>query len=64
MRELAVLFDTGQLQPGLGLKPLQEGCWEVRAGLSDRLLFRRTADLVEFLLVGNHDEIRRFVRER
>ena len=62
MRQLEVMFETGQLPHGLGLKPLQQGCWEIRAGLADRLIFRRTSDLVEFLVVGNHDGITRFLK--
>ena len=62
MRQIQTLFDTGQLPTGLGLKPLRADCWEVRAGLADRIIFRRTGGLVEFLLVGNHDEIRQFLK--
>lgn len=64
MRQLEAMFETGQLPHGLGLKPLQQGCWEIRAGLAERLIFRRTGGLVELLLVGNHDEIRRFLKAR
>jgi len=62
MRQLEVLFESGHLPPGLGLKQLRPGLWEVRAGLSDRVVFSRTGDLAEFLLVGNHDELRRFLK--
>lgn len=58
LRELDRAFQTGQLTSGLGLKSLGRGGWEVRAGLSDRILFRRVRNLVEFLIVGNHDDIR------
>ncbi len=59
---LVAAFETGQLQQGLGLTQLRQGLWELRASLSDRILFLRTGDLVEFLLVGNHDEIKRFLK--
>ena len=62
MRQLEAMLESGQLQHGLGLKALYQGCWEIRAGLSDRIRFRRTGDLVEFLLAGNHDEIKRYLR--
>ena len=64
LKALTVLFETGEMPAGLGLKSLVHGIWEVRAGLYDRVLFRRTADLVEFLLIGSHDEIRKFLKER
>ena len=62
MRQLETMFEKRELSHGLGLKPLQRGCWEIRAGLSERIVFRRSADLVEFLLVGDHEEIRRFLK--
>lgn len=62
VHRLIQAFDAGHMPQGLGLTQLHSGLWEVRAGLSDRIIFRRTGDLVEFLLVGSHDEIRRFLR--
>ncbi len=55
-------FEVGELPRGLGLKALRPGLWELRAGLADRVVFARSGDVVEFLLAGNHDEIRRFLR--
>ena len=55
-------FETGNLSHGLGMKPLGHDVWEIRAGLSDRILFRKNKDLIEFILTGNHDEIRRFLK--
>lgn len=55
-------FETGSLPSGLGIKPLRSKIWEVRAGLEDRILFRKESNLVEFLLVGSHDEIKRFLK--
>ncbi len=61
--QLVAGFETGQLPTGLGLTRLRPSLWECRAGLSDRIVFSRTADVVEFLLVGNHDEIRRVLKD-
>lgn len=58
---LVAFFETGDLPAGLGLKSLQHDLWEVRAGLLDRIVFHRSGDLVEFLIVGTHDDIRRFL---
>ena len=60
--QLVAGFEIGPLPLGLGVKQLRPGLWEFRAGLLDRVVFSRTGDLVEFLLVGNHDEIRRSLR--
>ena len=61
--KLANTFETGQIAPGLGLKPLQHGVWEARSGIQDRILFRREPDdVLELLLVGTHDEVKRFLK--
>ena len=61
--KLAKALETGNMPQGLGIKPLQHGIWEARSGIHDRILFRRaTADLVELLLIGTHDEIKRFLK--
>ena len=60
---LEMLYSQSQQPFGLGLKSLKPGIWEVRAGLDDRILFRWTGDMVEFLFVGNHDEIRRLLKQ-
>ena len=62
IRQLVVFFETRQQPQGLGLTRLRGDYWEVRAGLGDRVLFRLTGDLVEFIIVGNHDDIRRALR--
>lgn len=62
IRLAVAFFETGQLPPGLGLKPLIQPFWEIRAGLDERVVFRRTKGAVEFLLVGSHDEIKRFLK--
>lgn len=63
LQQLALLYAERQRPFGLGLKSLKPGIWEIRAGLGDRVLFRRQGDVVEFLLVGNHDEIIRILRQ-
>lgn len=59
IERLVAAFETGQVPVGLGLKHLRSGLWECRAGLSDRILFYRHRDAVEFLLADNHEEIKR-----
>jgi hypothetical protein len=63
LRQLEILYAESQRPFGLGLKSLKPGIWEIRAGLADRILFRRKNDLVELLIVGNHDEIVRLLRQ-
>lgn len=63
LRQLEVLFAERQRPHGLGLKALKPGIWEIRAGLADRILFRWTKDAVELLIVGNHGEILRLLKQ-
>ena len=63
LEQLEVLYAESQRPFGLGLKSLKPGIWEIRAGLGDRILFRRMGDLVELLIVGNHGEILRLLKQ-
>ena len=58
---LSYLDRKSPLRPGLGLKNFQGDYWEIRVDLHDRIIFELT-DRVTFWLVGNHDEIRRFIK--
>ena len=55
-------FSTSQRPHGLGLKRLQRRYWEIRIGLDTRVLFELQRDRLTFLLVGDHDDIRRALR--
>jgi putative component of toxin-antitoxin plasmid stabilization module len=63
LQQLEALYAEHQRPFGIGLKSLKPGIWEIRAGLGDRILFRRKGDIVELLIVGNHDEIARLLRQ-
>lgn len=57
-----VLSRDRQIHEGLGLKRLMGNFWEVRKGIKTRILFRWEGDLLEFVLAGNHDDIKRFLK--
>ena len=59
---LDILSQDRPLHQGVGLKRLRGSYWEMRRGIKTRILFRWEGDLVEFILAGNHDDIRRFLR--
>lgn len=67
LRRLAALpaaFGRPHAHSGLGLRQLATGCYEIRVGLDTRaVLLREGADLVLYL-VGNHDEVRRFLKSQ
>lgn len=47
---------------GLGLKKLRSNIWEVRVTFSLRILFLIVPGELRLLIVGNHDEIKRFLK--
>ncbi len=57
-----MLSQDREIYKGIGLKRLRGNFWEVRKGLKTRILFRWEGDLVEFILAGNHDDIKRFLK--
>ena len=59
-----ILSKDRPLHQGVGLKRLRGPYWEVHRGIKTRILFRWEGDLIEFILAGNHDDIRRFLRNR
>jgi len=60
--KLVHALDSGQHSEGLGLKKLQRGFWEIRAGLSIRILFKLEPQTVSFVIVGTHDQIRKSLK--
>ena len=51
-----------QLPAGFGLKKIAPKLWEIRSGLSQRILYWQSKSEVTFTFVGNHDEIRHFLK--
>ncbi len=60
---LKYLDGLADLPPGLGLKNWHGDYWKIRAGIKDRILFEFT-DRIAFLFVGNHDEIKKFMKRK
>lgn len=48
---------------GLGLKKLRDDIWEIRSDLKTRVLFILLPGEIRFILVGNHDQIRKYLKE-
>jgi len=62
--DLETALANPQEHRGLGLRKLHPtGVWEIRIGLSWRALFRLLEDEAVFVVLGTHDEVRRFLRE-
>ena len=59
---LDLLDQRTRLPVGLGLKHLGDDYWEIRQGLRHRILFRWRKDALEFILAGDHDSIKNFLK--
>jgi hypothetical protein len=57
---LAAAF--GKPHTHLGLRKLGGRVYEFRVGLRLRIVFRHDGDTLFLLLIGTHDEVRRFIR--
>jgi mRNA-degrading endonuclease RelE of RelBE toxin-antitoxin system len=57
-----ILSQDRFIHKGIGLKKLKGDFWEVRRGLKTRIILRWHKDLVEFILAGSHNDIKRYLR--
>ena len=61
--EVIDVASTGkQPSKGIRLTRLRKDYWEVSATMKERILFKLTGDLIQFILAGNHDHIKRFLK--
>jgi len=62
IRAVQDTFGRPHRHAGLGLRKLRHGHYEVRLGLGQRLFFEDRGVALHFKLLGNHDEVRRFLK--
>lgn len=62
IQTIEILSREKIIYKGIGLKCLKDNFWEIRKGLKARILFRWEGDLVEFILAGDHDDIKHYLR--
>jgi len=61
--EILDLVSTGKtVSKGQGLTRLRKDYWESRTTIRERILFKLTNDLIQFMIVGNHEDIKRFLK--
>lgn len=51
-----------QWPQGLGITHLRNDYFEFRVGIQMRVIYRRTGDLIQYVLYGSHDQVRRFLK--
>ena len=57
-------IERNQISKGIGMKLLRSKSrlWEARVSDDIRIIFRYKSDLLEFGIVGNHNEIKRYLK--
>ncbi len=61
--EVLDVLSTGKKpSKGMRLTRLRNDYWEAGTSLKERIMFKLTDDLVQFLLVGTHDDIKRALK--
>ena len=61
--ELGAAFGAPHVHSGLGIRKLKGKVFECRAGLAQRFGFHEGSDQLVVVFLGNHDELRRWVRD-
>ena len=64
LRRFQHYLRTNEAPVGLGLKHLAERTYEFRAGLALRIVYVAEKDQRVLALLGNHEEVRRFLRRQ
>ncbi len=54
---------SGQISGGLGLKKINHDKYEFRVDIRLRIVMKLEKDTFYLVLVGNHDEIRKYLRD-
>lgn len=62
LQTIDILSQDREIHKGIGLKRLKGDFWEIRKGLKARILFRWQGNLVEFVLAGDHNDIKRYLK--
>ena len=62
LKQLLGALQSGHRPPGLGFKKINGDKYELRVDLRLRIVMQADADTLVCHLVGNHDEVRRYLR--
>ncbi|HBH96441.1 MAG TPA: hypothetical protein DDX89_01435 [Candidatus Omnitrophica bacterium] len=64
LEQLGGYLKTGLAPVGLGITKLAPGVFEVRAGLDVRIVYVEEGPRCFLALLGDHDEVRRFLKRQ
>ena len=51
-----------QWPQGLGITHLRDDYFELRVDIHTRVIYRRAGDLIQYMLYGSHEQVRRFLK--
>lgn len=57
-------FGRSHLHSGLGIRRLGPDVYEFRVGRELRVVFELFGSRAEFVVIGNHDDVRKFMKNR
>lgn len=64
IRALPSFFGRPHLHSGFSLRKLDATHYEIRAGLTLRVVFKHEGQTLAVQLIGTHDEVRAFLKNR
>ena len=62
--EAQICVGQPHLHKGTGLRKLQDDYYEIRVGLKQRLVFENTPEALVFEMMGDHDDVKKFLKSR
>ena len=62
LRRLSQTFGQPHLHTGLGIRRLKQNYFECRVGRDLRMVFRLDGSVLTMTRVGNHEDVRRFLK--
>ena len=62
--EIQEIIGQPHLHKGAGLRKLRDQYFEARIGLQTRIVFENSDHALIFEFMGNHDQVRRFLKGR
>ena len=62
VESLKAAFGAPHLHGGLGIRRLKGDYFEFRAGRDTRVVFKLEGGVASLVLIGNHDEVRKFLK--
>ena len=62
IEKFQLAMESRQWPKGLGITHLRGDYFEFRVDIHTRVIYRRTADSIRYILYGSHDQVRQFLK--